>query len=106
MDGYGSHMAFEFYTFAKDHKIELFRLPPHSTHLTQPLDVGCFQPFKHHPAEALDEIVRNSGVDFDKLDFYPYFNACTLQRSPNLLYSLHSKTRSVQNSSSLSINRS
>ena len=46
MDGYGSHMTYEFFTYAKRKQIELFHLPPHSTHLTQPLDVGCFQPFK------------------------------------------------------------
>ena len=73
LDGYGSHLTFEFFTFAKEHKIELFRLPPHSTHLTQPLDVGCFQPYKHYHAEAIDELVRAGGVDFDKLDFLSIF---------------------------------
>ena len=73
MDGYGSHLTFEFFTFAQEHKIELFRLPPHSTHLTQPLDVGCFQPYKHHHAEAIDEAVRAGGVEFDKLDFLAMF---------------------------------
>ncbi len=42
LDGYGSHLTYEFYKYAQKHKIELFALPPHSTHLTQPLDVGCF----------------------------------------------------------------
>ncbi len=42
MDGYGSHLTYEFWSYAKEYKIILFRLPPHSTHLTQALDVGCF----------------------------------------------------------------
>ncbi len=73
IDGFGSHLSYEFYHYAQAHKIELFQLPPHSTHLTQPLDVGCFQPFKHHHAERLDETVRDSGIDFDKLDFLTMF---------------------------------
>ena len=73
MDGYGSHMTYEFFTYAKRNQIELFRLPPHSTHLTQPLDVGCFQPFKHYHSEATDELVRLGGADFDKLDFLSIF---------------------------------
>ena len=54
MDGYGSHLTYEFYDYAQKHCIELFRLPPHSTHLTQPLDVGCFQPYKHYRTETID----------------------------------------------------
>lgn len=67
------HLTLEFFTFAQEHKIELFRLPAHSTHLTQPLDVRCFQPYKYHHAEVLDEAVRAEGVDFDKLDFLAIF---------------------------------
>lgn len=55
--GYGSHLTYEFWSYAKAHNIILFRLPPHSTHLTQPLDVGCFQPFKHYHSQAIDRIV-------------------------------------------------
>ena len=73
MDGYGSYMTYEFFTYAKRNQIELFRLPPHSTHLTQPLDVGCFQPFKHYHSEGIDELVRLGGADFDKLDFLSIF---------------------------------
>ena len=54
--------------------IDLFILPPHSTHLTQPLDVGCFQPFKHYHAEAVDAAVRLGSSDFDRLDFLAAFN--------------------------------
>ena len=39
-------LTYEFYEYAQKHRIELFRLPPHSTHLTQLLDVGCFQPIQ------------------------------------------------------------
>ena len=68
IDGFGSHLSYEFYHYDQVHKIELFRLPPHSS---PPLDVGCFQPFKHHHAEGLD--VRDGGVDYNKLDFLAMF---------------------------------
>ena len=69
LDGYGSHLTYEFYEYAQKHKIELFALPPHSTHLTQPLDVGCFQSYKHYHSEAIDETMRTGIPEFGKLDF-------------------------------------
>jgi hypothetical protein len=42
IDGFGSHMTEEFFNYTQHAKIELLRLPAHSTHITQPLDVGCF----------------------------------------------------------------
>ena len=42
IDGYGSHITLPFYNLANKNKIVLFRLRPHSTHLTQPLNIGVF----------------------------------------------------------------
>ena len=42
VDEYGSHLTIEFLDFATTHNIVLFRLPSHSMHLMQPLDVGLF----------------------------------------------------------------
>lgn len=75
MDGYGSHLTYEFWSLAKEHNIILFRLPPYSTHLTQPLDVGCFQPFKHYHTQAIDRVVRLGDVEFGKLQFLAEFQA-------------------------------
>ena len=41
-DGYGSHCTKEFLDFCDDHHIIPFCLPPHTTHLLQPLDVVVF----------------------------------------------------------------
>lgn len=57
MDGLGSHMTYEFVSFAHKYKIELFRLPPCTTHHTQSLNVGCFQPYKHYHTEAVNESI-------------------------------------------------
>ena len=75
MDGYGSHLTYKFWAFARDHKIVLFRLPAHSTHLTQPLDVGLFQPFKHYHQEAIDKVVRLGNSDFDRVEFLACFQS-------------------------------
>ncbi len=58
IDGHGSNMTIPFHNLATENKIVLFRLPPYSTHLTQPLDVGVSQPFKHYHTDAIDKAVR------------------------------------------------
>ena len=73
LDGYGSHLTYEFFLFAKTNNIILFKLPPHSTHLTQPLDVGIFQPLKHWHSEAIDDSIRMGEADFNRLDFLAAF---------------------------------
>ena len=69
LDGYGSHCTKEFLDFCNDHHIIPFCLPPHTTHLLQPLDVVCFQPYKHFHAEAVDAATRTGCSDFNKLEF-------------------------------------
>jgi hypothetical protein len=44
-------------------------LPPHSTHLLQPLDVVVFQPLKHYHTEAVEGATRTGCSDFNKLEF-------------------------------------
>ena len=46
-----------------------FGLPPHLTHLLQPLDVVVFQPLKHYHAKALDILVRDGCVTITKIEF-------------------------------------
>ncbi|KAI5834427.1 hypothetical protein K523DRAFT_200390, partial [Schizophyllum commune Tattone D] len=45
-DGHSSHYSAEMAALARKHNIELYALPPHTTHKLQPLDVGVFGPFK------------------------------------------------------------
>jgi len=54
LDGHGSHCTREFISYCDEKKIIPFCLPPHTTHLLQPLDVVVFQPLKHYHAEAID----------------------------------------------------
>lgn len=45
-DGHASHVNLDIMKWALEHNIILFVLPPHASHALQPLDVGCFAPFK------------------------------------------------------------
>jgi hypothetical protein len=46
MDGHGSHHTGEFEEYCRDHSIITICMPPHSLHILQLLDVGCFSPLK------------------------------------------------------------
>ena len=46
LDNHSSHLDYRAVTFAKDNGIVLLTLPPHCSHVLQPLDVTVFGPFK------------------------------------------------------------
>lgn len=46
IDGHESHNSLKFQQYCKDNKIITLCMPPHSSHLLQPLNVGCFAPLK------------------------------------------------------------
>lgn len=58
LDGHESHHAYSFVQYAYENGIEILIVPPHSTHLLQPLVVGVFSPFQHWYSEGVDELSR------------------------------------------------
>ena len=48
LDGHSSHFEPQSIEFAKENGVVIFRLPPHTTHECQLLDVGLFGPLKKH----------------------------------------------------------
>ena len=68
-------MTIPFHNLATENNIVLFRLPPDSTQLTQPLDVGDFQPFKHYHTDAIDKAVWLGDEKFGKLEFLAAFHS-------------------------------
>jgi len=72
---FDSHMTIPFLKLCKEAKIVLYKLSSHFTHLTQPLDVDVFQPFKHYHTEAIDKAVRLSDYNFGKLKFLAAFQS-------------------------------
>ena len=57
-DGHDSHITGEWVAHCMDNDILLAILPPHSSHLTQPLDVGVFGSLKKHMAAEIDPLIR------------------------------------------------
>jgi hypothetical protein len=58
-----------FLIIVHDHDIIPFCFQSHTTHFLQPLDVVCFQPYKHFHAEAIDAVTCTGCSDFDKFKF-------------------------------------
>ncbi|KAM4064190.1 DDE superfamily endonuclease [Hirsutella rhossiliensis] len=69
LDGHGSHHTLDLIEYAEAHNIVLFALPPHLTHLLQPLDVVVFQPYKHYHSRAVDFAIRSGASKITKLEF-------------------------------------
>ena len=69
IDGHNSHISTEFIKYAQAKKIECLCLPPHTTHLLQPLDVGVFGPLAHSYKKQLEGITRFSTYNIDKVNF-------------------------------------
>ena len=58
MDGHGSHITANFITFCMEKAIDILILPPHCSHILQPLDVAIFAPLKHALAAETDAASR------------------------------------------------
>src|SRR5205807_6777940 len=65
--------------YAVDNNIHLLSLPPHSTHLLQPLDVGLFGPLQHFYGKAADDYVRNSRSGILKGTFWGFYRDARVQ---------------------------
>ncbi|XP_064105629.1 uncharacterized protein LOC135215080 [Macrobrachium nipponense] len=70
LDGHTSHMNLETLRFAHEKGILMNYLPPHSSHIMQPLDVAVFKPLKTSYRKAYNEIWGElSGRDMAKKHF-------------------------------------
>ena len=50
-------------------------MPPHSSHLLQPLDVGCFSPLKRAYSRQIEALICHHINYVTKLEFLPAFKA-------------------------------
>ena len=48
-------------------------MPPHSSHLLQPLDVSCFGPLKQAYGQQIESLIRTHISHVTKLEFLPAF---------------------------------
>ena len=59
VDGHHSHMGVDLIMKAREAGIHILCLPPHTTHILQPLDVGVFVPVK----TAWRKILRHRRIE-------------------------------------------
>ena len=89
LDGHGSHLTPDFDRLCFKYDIIPICMPPHSSHLLQPLDIGCFAPLKREYGGMIEAKARCNINHIDKLDFlaaFPKarieaFKAATIQNS-------------------------
>src|SRR5437016_12889437 len=75
MDGHESHNSLQFHDFCKDNNIVTICMPLHSSHLLQPLDVGCFGPLKRAYGKEVENMMKNGINHITKLKFLPAIRA-------------------------------
>jgi hypothetical protein len=75
LDGHGSHLTPQFDQICEQHDIIPICMPAHSSHLLQPLDIGCFSVLKRAYGQLVEKQARAGINHIDKLDFlaaYPH----------------------------------
>jgi hypothetical protein len=75
LDGHESHQSTEFTAYCKENNIIPLYMPPHSSHLLQPLDVGCFGPLKMAYGREIERLMRRRRTHITKTQFFPAFYA-------------------------------
>jgi hypothetical protein len=74
LDGHGSHSTPEFEAFCEENRIVTLCMPPHTSHLLQPLDVGCFSPLKTAYGRLVADLARRQIFHVDKPDFLAMYH--------------------------------
>jgi hypothetical protein len=75
VDDHESHSSHEFYKYCEEEKIIILCMPAHSSHLLQPLDVGCFSPLKRAYGNEISSLARYGSKQIKKEAFLPAFKA-------------------------------
>lgn len=74
-DGHESHVSAAFNRYCTDHNIITPSMPPHSSHLLQPLDVGCFSPLKRAYSRQIEAFMKSHINHLTKVEFFIAFTA-------------------------------
>ena len=75
LDGHQSHVNAEFEDYCKENNIVTLCLPPHSSHLTQPLDVGCYSVLKKMYGAEIEHFIKARITHITKPEFFLAFKA-------------------------------
>src|SRR5689334_16658678 len=79
LDRHKSHKSAEFQEYCKTHNIITLCLPPHSSHLTQPLDVGCFSVLKRAYGRQIETFIKAHINHISKVEFLLAFKAAYME---------------------------
>ena len=75
VDGHSSHYCPDFIRMAAAERVLVFVLPPHTSHLSQPLDKGCFSPLKVYWRQACQRFyTAHPGINITSYDFVTLFS--------------------------------
>lgn len=69
MDGHSSHITGNLIALCIENNIDILILPPHCSHLLQPLDVGVFGPLKRYHAKEMDRFSRIGTTRFERVEW-------------------------------------
>jgi hypothetical protein len=73
LDGHESHHSAEFMRYYEENKIITLCMPAHTSHLLQPLDIGCFGPLKKAYGREIERLIGCSINHITKTEFFPAF---------------------------------
>jgi hypothetical protein len=73
LDGHESHHYLEFRELCEENNIYTLCMPPHSSHLLQPLDVGRFSPLKRAYSREIGALISHHINHITKLEFLAAF---------------------------------
>ena len=73
LDGHESHHSAEFELYCQAYDIITLCMPLHSSHLLQPLDVGCFRPLKQLYGRQIKGLIYMYITYISKLEFLSAF---------------------------------
>ncbi|RAQ98726.1 plasma membrane calcium-transporting atpase 2 [Stemphylium lycopersici] len=78
LDGHSSHATPEFDQYCAENKIITLCMPPHTSHLLQPLDVSCFSPPKRAYGREIEKLACQGVYHIDKIDFLTVYQQIRL----------------------------
>lgn len=86
IDGHSIYLSADFNRFCKEKKIIAISMPSHSSHILQPLDIGCFGPLKRAYSQQIEQLVKSHINHLTVVDFLIAFKAAffAIMREANI----------------------
>lgn len=79
LDGHGSHLTPNFDRICHENDVIPICMPAHSSHLLQPLDVGCFAVLKRIYGRCIEDLMRTGVNHIEKSDFLDAFPTARIE---------------------------